>query len=139
MKVYNESFGLLNSFQAHTQAINRIKQSPFNNDLVATCSYDFTVKIWNITNWSLIRTYSDHTQAVLGLEWINEDTIASGDEYYAIKIWSITTGETKFTIITDDFVYSLILLSNGFYLACGLLNGNIIIYDIILNYKQNHL
>jgi WD40 repeat protein len=129
---------LLNSFQAHTDAINRIKQSPFlnNTDYVSTCSYDRTVKIWYLSNpynWSLIRNYTDHTQAVLGLEWINEDTIASGGYDYTIKIWSIKTAETKLTIYAGDVVYSLKLLTNGFYLASGLGSGKINIYDIINN------
>ncbi len=121
----------MNSFQAHTNDINRIKQSPYNNDFVATCSFDLTVKIWNISNsssWTLIRTYTNHTQAVFGLEWINEDTIASGSDDKTIKIWSISTGQTKLSTNTAAKVYSLKLLNDSF--ACGLGNGNINIYDI---------
>jgi WD40 repeat protein len=120
----------MNSFKAHSLSVNRIKQSPFNSDYVGTCSWDTTVKIWNISNWSLIRSYTDHSQYVLGLEWINEDTIASGGYDCEIKIRSITTGETNLTISTGDWVSSLKLLTNGFYLACGLFNENINIYDI---------
>jgi WD40 repeat protein len=132
IQVYSESLSLLNSFQAHTHQINRIKQSPFNSNYVATCSNDFIVKLWNTTTscWTLIRTYTNHTQAVLGLEWINEDTIASGSNDLTIKIWSIVSGQTNRTISTYSGVRSLKLLSNGFYLACGLGNGNINIYDI---------
>ncbi len=134
IKVYNESFALLNSFQAHTNAINRIKQSAYNSEYVATiCGGDSTVKIWNIwniSNWSLIKNYANHTQPVLGLEWINEDSIASGSNDKTIKIWSIKTGQTKITINTGNIIYSLKLLSNGFHLACGLQNGYIKIYDI---------
>jgi WD40 repeat protein len=138
IQVYNQSFGLLNSFQAHTNAINRIKQSPFNSNYVATCSSDSTVKIWDISscwnaNWSLIRTYTNHTQGgVLGLEWINEDTIASGSTNDTIKIWSIVSGVTLRIINASADVRSLKLLSNGFYLACINIYGkfNINIYDI---------
>jgi WD40 repeat protein len=87
----------------------------------------------NPFNWSLIRNYTNHTQAVLGLEWINEDTIASGSNDLTIKIWSINMAETKMTIYTGEVVYSLKLLTNGFYLASGLGTGQINIYDIINN------
>ncbi len=124
---------MINSFQAHSNAINRIKQSPYNNDYVATCSLDKTVKIWNISNpsdWCLIRTYTGHTNQVFGLEWINENTIASGGYDNTIKIWSINTGETNRTITIFSPVRILIFLTNSFYIASGLYSGNINIYDI---------
>ncbi len=124
----------MNSFQAHTQSINRIKQSPYNIDFIATCSRDSTVKIRNRstpTKWNLIRTYTNHTESVLGLEWINEDTIASGSKDQTIKIWSISTGQTKLTIYTGSQIYSLKLLNDS--LACGLGNGNINIYNMNTN------
>ena len=134
--MYNESFELINSFQAHSNQIRRIKQSPFNSNYVATCSWDKTVKIWDMTiscwnaNWSLIQTYTNHTDFVLGLEWIYQDTIASGSNDETIQIWSISTGATKLSINASADVRSLKLLNNGFHLACGLSNGNISIYDI---------
>jgi WD40 repeat protein len=122
----------MKSFTAHTSRINRIKQSPFNKDLVATCSEDNTVKIWNATttnNWNLIRTYSGHGSRVYGLEWIDQDTIASGSDNKDIKIWSRSTGTTIRTINVDIDVFCLKLLSNGFHLASGLDSGQVKIYD----------
>ena len=96
---------------------------------MATCSADYTVKIWNPnTNWTLIRTYTRHYNPVYELEWINEDTIASCDT--TIQIWSISKGSNQRTLIVGDSVFSLKLLSNGYYLACGTRNGPIYIYDI---------
>jgi WD40 repeat protein len=118
---------------AHSSIINRIKQSPFNIDFVATCSDDESVKIWNATtttnNWNLIRTYTGHDNPVNGLEWIDQDTIASGSNNNDIKIWSISTGTTARTISTGIEVYCLKLLPNGVYLASCLGNGQINIYD----------
>jgi WD40 repeat protein len=128
---------LLNSFQAHTAIVYRIKQSLFNNnnniDLVATCSGDKTVKIWNISNvsnWTLLRTYRGHINTVYSLEWINEDTIASGSFDQTIKVWSVSTGQTNITINASSMIFSLKLLNNGFYLASALSNGKIKIYNV---------
>ena len=98
---------------------------------MATSSYDGTVKIWNPnTNWTEIRNYTGHSDWVHGLEWINEQTIASGSYDQTIQIWSISTGLIQRTKNLGDWVFSLKLLNNGFYLACGTRNGTIQIYNI---------
>jgi WD40 repeat protein len=139
VKIYNlYSLSLVNSFQGHQAQINRIKQSPFNDsssNYVATCSDDKTVRIWNVyssSKWFLIRTYSNHSSGVYALEWLDTDTLASsGLVDQTIKIWSMSTGQTKLTIKTNAWVESLKLLSSStFYLAAGLSNGEINIYNL---------
>jgi WD40 repeat protein len=132
IKIYNQN-SLVNSFKAHSDAIIRIKQSPFNTNYVATCSFDGTVKIWNVSSsfdWTLITTYSQHTSWVRALEWLDSDTLASGWSDKTIKLWSMATGQTKRTIQTNQWVSSLKLLNTNIHLAAGLLNGDINIFNI---------
>jgi WD40 repeat protein len=134
IKIFNtSSLSLVNSFQAHSDCINRIKQSPFNTNYVATCSWDKTVKIWNVSssfNWILITTYSQHSSWVSALEWLDSDTLATGGySDKTIKLWSLTTGQTKRTIQTNGNVYSLTMLNTNIHLAAGLGNGDINIYN----------
>jgi WD40 repeat protein len=126
---------LVNSFQAHSSYINRIKQSPFNKNYVATCSGDATVKIWNVSSsfdWTLITTYSNHSlDHVYDLEWLDKDTLASAGVFdRTIKLWSMTTSQTKRTIQTNQAVISLTMLNTNNHLAAGLENGDINIYNI---------
>jgi hypothetical protein len=133
----NSSLAFVNSFQAHSDWIIRIKQSPFNanpnSNYVATCSHDGTVKIWNVLssfNWTLITTYSQHSSYVYALEWLDADTLASaGYTDQTIKLWSITTGQTKRTIQTNQNFFSLKLLNTNIHLVAGL-NDTINIYNI---------
>ena len=132
IKIYNQN-SLVNSFQAHGLSFYRIKQSPFNTNYVATCSSDQTVKIWNVSssfNWTLITTYSQHSSWVYALEWLDQDTLASGSFDKTIKLWSPTTGQTKRTIQTNGFVWSLKMLNTNIHLAAGLSYGDINIYKI---------
>jgi WD40 repeat protein len=137
IKIYNSSsLSLVNSFKAHSSHIRRIKQSPFNTktntNYVATCSED-GVKIWNVLSsfdWTLITTYSQHASSVCALEWLDNDTLASGSHDKTIKLWSPTTGQTKRTIQTDQYVWSLTMLNNNIHLAAGLENNDINIYNI---------
>ncbi len=132
IKINNQN-SLVSSFQAHSSAIYRIKQSPFNTNYVATCSSDATAKIWNVLssfNSPLIRTYSQHLSAVRALEWLDKDTLASGSFDQTIKIWSLATSRTKRTIQTNGPVWSLKLLNTNIHLAAGLEYGDIDIYKI---------
>jgi WD40 repeat protein len=132
IKMYNQN-SLVNSFQAHSNAIWRIKQSPFNTNYVATCSSDRIVKIWNVSSsfeWTLITTYSQHSSWVYALEWLDSDTLASGSYDQSIKIWSPTTGQTKLTIQTNQYVWSLKMLNTNIHLAAGYGYGDINIYNI---------
>jgi WD40 repeat protein len=132
IQIYNQD-SLVNSFKAHSSHIDRIKQSPFNTNYVATCSEDRTVKIWNVSSsfdWTLITTYSQHSSDVYALEWLDNDTLVSAGWYdKTIKLWSLTTGQTKRTIQTNQYVYSLKLLNTNIHLAAGL-NNTINIYNI---------
>jgi len=122
----SSSLSLIRTFQAHTSRIIRIKQSPFLLDAtsslryVATCSSDATVKVW-ASNWSLIQTYSQHSSQIFGLEWLDGDTLASsGLNDRIVKIWSVSTGQTKRTLSTGiAYVYTLKLLSNRVHLCVG--------------------
>jgi WD40 repeat protein len=134
---------LINSFKAHSKQINRIKQSPFNTNYVATCSNDWTVKIWTVSSslsWTLITTYSQHSSGVEALEWLDKDTLASaGYSDRKIELWSPTTGQTKRTIQTNgQQAYSLKLLNTNIHLAAGSYS-DINIYNINDGYLVSSL
>ncbi len=90
-------------------------------------SSDRTVKIWDPKHdWSFVRNYTNHSDYVRSLEYINEDTIATGSWDKTIQIWSMSTGLTIRIINAVSSVYSLKMLSNGYHLAAGIfLNINI--------------
>jgi WD40 repeat protein len=64
------------------------------------------------------------------MEWLDNDTLASGSSDGTIKLWSMATGQTKLTIQTNQYFWSLKLLNTNIHLAAGLENGDINIYNI---------
>jgi WD40 repeat protein len=100
---------------------------------VASCSLDKQVKLWNISNplnWSLIKAFTGISNGESEIEYINNDTIAIGQDG-AIKIWYISTDTTASSFnVEHTRIFSLKLLSNGNYLAAALDNYfGIRIYD----------
>ena len=123
MQVYNEKGMLETKIDfVHSGEIWRLKLLP--NKLVASCSNDQTVKIWNCTNWSLVRTYKNHTAPTRGCCGLDNDTVASGSADQTIQIWAISSGKTLKTIHVGNEVNALLLLSYGL-LASGNQNKHI--------------
>nr|KAF6462726.1 peroxisomal biogenesis factor 7 [Molossus molossus] len=53
----------------HTYAIRRVKFSPFHASVLASCSYDFTVRFWNFSKPDpLLETVDHHTEFTCGLD-----------------------------------------------------------------------
>ncbi|KAM9233793.1 peroxisomal biogenesis factor 7 isoform 2-T2 [Dugong dugon] len=53
----------------HTYAVRRVKFSPFHVSVLASCSYDFTVRFWNFSKSDpLLETVEHHTEFTCGLD-----------------------------------------------------------------------
>jgi len=64
------------------------------NNILLSGSLDFTVKIWNITNFSLITTFDESNGGHVGPVWASAsidsfDSIATGSDDTTIKVFSM--------------------------------------------------
>ncbi len=92
---YYDNYTFINiSNNFHTNRIYHLKYLPYKNGYVASASKDFTVNIWDTLTWTSIRKYKNHTNWVLSLDQIDNDTMVSGSWDNTIRIWKISTGET---------------------------------------------
>ena len=77
-----------------------IYHATFSNSLVATCSWDNTVKIWDMTSGLLKYTFDTtnggHDYWVTELAVLENGDLASYT-YTTLKIWDIRNGRLKFT------------------------------------------
>lgn len=56
----------------HRYAVRRVRFSPHRGDVIASASYDMSVKVWNCERepaHSLIGDYGGHTEFSLGIDW----------------------------------------------------------------------
>jgi len=85
----------LNVLNGHDLAVRRLRFSPHSDSLLASCSYDMTVKIWSIgeerMTRSLIDTYDHHTEFVVGLDYSNfhRDLVASTGWDRMVAVWTV--------------------------------------------------
>src|SRR5947199_10752592 len=60
----------------HSNSINCVAFRP-SQDLIATASYDGTVKIWSADSGKLLRTLVGHLGWVSSLTWLDDDIIVT--------------------------------------------------------------
>ena len=96
-----------NITKGHSSTIFDLKFSPFYEGILATCSIDSTIKIWNIfeskknitltsSNRGVIK--EENKTQIISLKWCpkeeNKDLLLCGDSKNSIKIWDITKQKT---------------------------------------------
>ena len=65
-----------------------------------------------------MRTYSQHKTGVCALEWLDKDTLVSSGIFdRTLKIWSISSGQTKKTINVPNPLFCLKFLNNNIHMA----------------------
>lgn len=88
---YNEQY--LQTFIGHTGPVYQLLVSPFCNDLLLSCSGDWTVKLWHQSEGSEVLTFRsvDLAHAVLGISWSPSDAavFATVTEDGRIEIWNL--------------------------------------------------
>lgn len=88
-KVGDASF--VRKFQGHTKQVNCIKWDPTGN-MMASCSDDKSVKIWNLRMDTYACSFGDHKDKVLDIKWSPSKTcvnVASASEDCTAKLWDI--------------------------------------------------
>ncbi len=102
-----------------------------NGRLVVTGNHDTTARVWDITTGQLIRTFTEHKQAVTSVEFSPDGKLilSAGDDR-TVRIWDAETGQVRLQIPQQkDLIYRAKLSSDGrrFLAATG---DSILIWDI---------
>jgi F-box and WD-40 domain protein MET30 len=77
------------TFRGHTNGVMCLQ---FFDNLLATGSYDATIKIWDIETGSEIRTLNGHLEGVRCLQF-DDTKLISGSLDGTLKVWNWRTGE----------------------------------------------
>ncbi|KAF7349696.1 Wd-40 repeat protein [Mycena sanguinolenta] len=115
----------------HTDAIMWAETSP-NDKVVATSSWDRTVRIWSMESGESLRVLSRaDSQSWAGAFSPDGDLIAAGAGDGAVRIWGVDTGQLLFTFSGfGGWVRSLAFSPDGLQLAAGSESGSLRIIDL---------
>ncbi|KAB8221228.1 WD40-repeat-containing domain protein [Aspergillus novoparasiticus] len=85
---------LLHTIQGHSGGVLRVRCSP-NGKLVASASYDHTVRLWDVSTWRCLQVLRGHGYSVISMEFLSNTSLVSADESGTARIWYLDTGKSK--------------------------------------------
>lgn len=85
---------ILQHFQGHQ---NGVMCLVFGEKILATGSYDSTIKVWNVDTGEEIRTLHGHTNGLRCLS-LQGNILVSGSMDQTVKIWDVNTGQCLHTL-----------------------------------------
>jgi coatomer subunit beta' len=87
--VKDDSLELQKTLKEHTHFVMQVALNPKDPQMLASCSLDTTVKVWNMNFLKSQITLTGHEQGVNCVEYFKGDKpyILSGGDDKMIKIW----------------------------------------------------
>ena len=109
-----------------------------HNDLLASASNDNTIKIWNISDSSLLKSLNTlHPSGMRSLVYLGHDFLASSSDDRTIKIWNLRTEKCEHILNGKcERLYSLTVLPNGYLVSpFSDVNGTIKIWNLNFTFE----
>ncbi|QFS47689.1 eIF2A-related protein [Nostoc sphaeroides] len=128
--------GQIHTLQGHSNSVNSVAFSP-DGKILASGSYDNTIKLWDIGTGREIYTLQGHSNSVNSIAFSPDGKIlASGSDDKTIKLWDVTTGEKIRTIQAHSkWVRSVAFSPDGKILASGSDDKTIKLWDVTTGEK----
>jgi transducin (beta)-like 1 len=128
----------VHDFQEHQKEIYTIKWSPTgpgtNNPnqplMLASASFDATIKIWNVTAGQCVHTLTRHSDPVYSVAFSpNGEYIASGSFDKNLHIWAVKDGSLVKTFKGDGGIFEVCWNSKGDKVAACFSNNTVCVLD----------
>lgn len=109
-----EKMVTLKSLSNHIQSVSSVAISP-DGKIVATGSWDKTVKLWNLESGNLVATLCGHTDGILSLSFSPDgERLVSAGFDKTVKVWSVKTGLLLNNLLGHtDFIWKVNFSPDG--------------------------
>jgi WD40 repeat protein len=110
--------------------VSSVAFSP-NGQMLASCSFDRTVKLWDVHSGECLRTFEGHTNWLWTVAFSSDGkTVASGGDDQTARLWNIATGESKILKDHQGWVWSVTFSPDDQFLATGSYDKTIRLWNV---------
>ena len=95
--------GPTRTLAGHTGSVDSVTFSP-DGSVLASGSYDKSIKLWDVATGEEIRTLTGHMYAIYSVTFSPDGrTLASASYDKTIKLWNVRTGELTHTLVGHTY------------------------------------
>ncbi|KAH8273567.1 hypothetical protein KR018_001390 [Drosophila ironensis] len=125
--------------QAHSKEIYTIKWSPTGpgtnnpntNLILASASFDSTVRLWDVERGNCIHTLTKHTEPVYSVAFSPDGKhLASGSFDKCVHIWSTQTGQLVHSYKGTGGIFEVCWNSKGTKVGASASDGSVFVLDL---------
>uniref|UniRef100_W8BQS5 F-box-like/WD repeat-containing protein ebi n=1 Tax=Ceratitis capitata TaxID=7213 RepID=W8BQS5_CERCA len=125
--------------QAHSREIYTIKwsptgpgtQNPNTNLILASASFDSTVRLWDVDRGSCIHTLTKHTEPVYSVAFSPDGKyLASGSFDKCVHIWSTQSGQLVHSYKGTGGIFEVCWNSKGTKVGASAADGSVFVLDV---------
>ncbi|MFE1743772.1 WD40 repeat domain-containing protein [Coleofasciculus sp. H7-2] len=118
------------SLRAHSRAVMTLAMSP-NSEILASCSNDSSLNLWNWKTGKYTRTFLDHTSNILSAAITSDSEMLVTGALDGIRVWNLRTQRPIYNLVRfDNQTYAVATNPNGEILASGGKDTAIKLWDL---------
>ncbi|KAI1944399.1 WD domain protein [Ophidiomyces ophidiicola] len=118
--------------RGHQRGVSAVQFSP-DGTMIASCSADSTIRVWNSSTGRLIHMFEGHLAGVSTLSWSPDGTfLASGSDDKSIRLWNVLTGKQHPMPFLGhhNYIYSIAFSPKGNMLVSGSYDEAVFLWDV---------
>ncbi|KAL8874237.1 MAG: hypothetical protein Q9174_000393 [Haloplaca sp. 1 TL-2023] len=118
--------------KGHQRGVAAVRFSPKGN-MIASCSADATIRIWDLPSGNLLHTLRGHLAGISTIAWSPDGrTLASGSDDKSIRLWDVVTGKAYPLQLHGhhNYIYSIAFSPKGNMLISGSYDEAVFLWDV---------